>query len=221
MTVPSSHGAPAENDLGFLHVYREPSRPDAPVLLLLHGTGGDEQDLLPLGEMLDPGAGILSPRGKVLERGMARFFRRISEGVFDEEDLRRRAFELTEFLDRARERYGLQGRALLAVGFSNGANIAGGVLLLRPGALDGAVLIRAMVPLVPDPKPRLDGTPVLILNGRRDPLAPPPEGERLASLLREAGARVDLEWIEAGHELTASDVSRAREWISTVGRSRV
>jgi phospholipase/carboxylesterase len=214
VTAPSPHGAPAEDELGFVHIYREPARPDAPVLVLLHGTGGDERDLLPLGEMLDPGAGILSPRGNVLERGMPRFFRRISEGVFDEEDLKRRAEELAGFLHAARNRYGLEGRTLVAVGFSNGANIAGGVLLLHPGALGAAVLIRAMVPLVPDPVPNLEGAPVLIRNGRRDPLIPPAEGERLAGLLRSAGGRVDLEWSDAGHELTMEDVARAREWIS-------
>lgn len=214
-------GGGGGGDLGFVHVYREPSRPDAPVLLLLHGTGGDEQDLLPLGEALDRGAGLLSPRGKVLEHGMPRFFRRIAEGVFDVEDLKLRAGELAVFVAGARERYGLGDRAIEAVGFSNGANIAGGVLLLHPGALDGAVLIRAMVPLVPDPIPDLAGTPVLIRNGRRDPLIAGPEGERLASLLRNAGARVKLEWSEAGHELAMEDVARAREWISMPGRSRV
>jgi predicted esterase len=220
VTAPRARGA-AGDDLGFVHEYREPSRPDAPILLLLHGTGGDERDLIPLGEALDPGAGLLSPRGKVLERGMPRFFRRIAEGVFDVEDLKLRAGELAVFVARARDRYGVGERSVVAVGFSNGANIAGGLLLLHPGAVDAAVLIRAMVPLVPDPLPALDGTPVLIRNGRHDPLAPPSEGERLAELLRSAGARVSLEWCEAGHELTAEDVARAREWISTLGRSRV
>ena len=221
------HGArergddPASGDLGFIHVFREPSRPDAPVLLLLHGTGGDENDLLPLAEMIDPGAGVLSPRGKVLENGMPRFFRRIAEGVFDVEDLKRRADDLAEFLGRARDRYGVRDRTLVAVGFSNGANIAGGVLLLHPDALDAAVLIRAMVPFEPEAPPRLPGTPVLIRNGRRDSMMPPPQAERLAELLRQGGARVVLEWADAGHELTAPDVARARDWISSLGRSRV
>lgn len=216
MTAPGA-GAAAGDDLGFIHVYREPSRPGAPVLLLLHGTGGDERDLLTLGEALDPEAGILSPRGKVLEHGMPRFFRRLAEGVFDLEDLKRRAGELAAFIAAARERYGLGDRAMIVVGFSNGANIGGAVLLLHPGAVDGAVLIRAMVPLVPDPLPDLEGAPILIRNGRRDPLIPPPEGERLASLLRGAGARVKLEWSDAGHELAKDDVARAKEWISATG----
>ena len=221
MTDPRAGGDAAAEDLGFIHEYREPSSPDAPILVLLHGTGGDERDLMPLGEALDAGAGLLSPRGKVLERGMPRFFRRLAEGVFDIPDLKVRAAELAVFLQRARDRYGFGDRLLVAVGFSNGANMAGAVLLLHPGTLDAAVLIRAMVPLEPDRLPALEGTPVLILNGRRDPLAPPPHTDRLAELLRSAGARVELTWIDAGHELTAADVARAREWISTLGRSRV
>jgi predicted esterase len=221
VTDPRARSDAAGDDLGFVHEYREPSRPDAPILFLLHGTGGDERDLIPLGEALDPGAGILSPRGKVLERGMPRFFRRLAEGVFDIPDLKARAAELAAFLQRARDRYRFGDRLLVAVGFSNGANIAGAVLLLQPGTLDAAVLIRAMVPLVPDRLPALEGTPVLILNGRRDPMAPPPQTERLAELLRSAGARAELTWIDAGHELTAADVARARDWISTLGRSRV
>lgn len=212
---------PADDDLGFIHLFREPARPDAPVLVLLHGTGGDEHDLLPLAESIDPGAGVLSPRGKVLENGMPRFFRRFAEGVFDVEDLKRRAGELARFLALARDRYGVRDRALVAVGFSNGANIAGGVLLLHPDALDAAVLIRAMAPFEPDAPPRIEGTPVLIRNGRRDSMMPPPQAERLAELLRQGGARVDLEWADAGHELTESDVARARDWISRLGRSRV
>jgi predicted esterase len=221
VTSPRPASEPAPDDLGFIHVYREPSRPDAPVLVLFHGTGGDENDLLPLGEAIDPGAGLLSPRGKVMENGMPRFFRRIAVGVFDVEDLKLRAGELATFLDRARERYALQERMFVAVGYSNGANIAGGILLLHPAAFDAAVLILAMVPFVPDPFPSLGGMPVLIRNGRRDPTIPPLEGERLASLLGQAGARVDLEWSDTGHELTAPTVARAREWISRLGRSRV
>ena len=223
MTARGVQGAleSARDDLGFIHVYREPTRPDAPVLVLLHGTGGNEHDLLPIGEMIDPGAGILSPRGKVLENGMPRFFRRIAVGVFDEEDLKARAEELAGFLRAARDRYGLAERTLVVVGYSNGANIAGAMLLLHPDALNAAVLILAMVPFEPDPLPNLEGKPVLIRNGRRDPTIPPPNGERLASILRSAGANVELEWNDGGHELTAADVARAREWISSLGRSRV
>ena len=232
MKDPRARGPAASTgeDLGFVHVFREPSRPDAPVLLLLHGTGGDEHDLLPLGEAIDPGAGVLSPRGKVLEHGMPRFFRRIAEGVFDVEDLKRRAGELAEFIRLARLRYGLLDRPIVAVGFSNGANIAGGLLLLQPRELNAAVLIRAMVPFVPDSfrpnspvdeHPRLATPPVLIRNGRRDPLIPPAEGERLATLLRSVGGRVDLEWSDAGHELTTEDVTRAREWISALDEDRL
>jgi predicted esterase len=201
-------------DLNFVHVYEPPADPEAPVLLLLHGTGGDERDLLPLAAALRPGAGVLSPRGKVLEHGMPRFFRRLAEGVFDLEDLERRTRELAVFLARAAEQYGID-RRLVAVGFSNGANIAASLLLLEPGSLAGAVLFRAMVPLVPDPMPRIPGTPVLLSNGRMDPLVPAAETERLAALLREAGADVTLVWQPAGHALTPGDVVQAREWLAS------
>lgn len=202
-------------DLGFVHVFEAPATATAPVLLLLHGTGGDERDLLPLAAGLRAGAGVLSPRGKVLERGMPRFFRRLAEGVFDLEDLRARTHELAAFLGRASEHYGFDGRRLVAVGFSNGANIAASLLLLEPVALAGAVLFRAMVPLVPDPMPVVHGTPVLLSNGRMDPLVPQAETERLAALLRAAGADVTLAWQEAGHQITTDDVAEASAWIST------
>src|SRR5919106_2243449 len=146
-------------DLGFVHRFL-PGAPSLPVLLLLHGTGGDESDLLPLGEALLPGAARLSPRGKVLENGMPRFFRRLAEGVFDLDDLRRRTQELADFVEAAAAAYGLGERRPVAVGFSNGANIAAAMLLLRPGVLSGALLIRPMVPLVPDTLPDLGGMPV-------------------------------------------------------------
>lgn len=204
------------DELGFAHRYVPGTDPDAPPLLLLHGTGGTEDDLLPLGKTLAPGAALLSPRGKVLERGMPRFFRRLAEGVFDEDDLRRRADELAQFLAAAREAYGMRS-APVAVGFSNGANMAAALLLLHPGALGGAVLFRAMVPLTPDPLPDLSGTPAALFAGRFDPMAPPPQTEALAGLLRGAGASVTVQWTDAGHALTAGDVEAAREWMVTGG----
>ena len=201
------------SDLGFDHVYRPPSTPDAPVLLLLHGTGGNEHDLLPLKDALMPDAGVLSPRGQVLERGMPRFFRRLAEGVFDVEDLKLRTHELATFVSQASEHYAFDMNKVVAAGFSNGANIAASVLLLSPRTLAGAILFRAMVPLVPDPLLSILDTPVFLSNGRMDPLVAPAETERLAELLRQAGADVTLAWQEAGHELTPGDVAEAREWL--------
>ena len=209
----------AAADLGFAHRFI-PGAPDKPVLLLLHGTGGDENDLLPLGEALLPGAARLSPRGKVLENGMPRFFRRLAEGVFDIEDLRKRTHELADFVEAAGEAYDLGERRPVAVGLSNGANIAAAMLLLRPGVLDGALLIRPMVPLVPDALPDLRGVPVQINAGQLDPLVPAPQSEALASLLRDAGAAVDLRWISGGHALTREDLDAGKAWFGVSSLSR-
>ena len=199
--------------LGFIHRFTPAARPGLPSLLLLHGTGGKEDDLLPLGERLLPGAALLSPRGQVLERGMPRFFRRIAEGVFDLDDLRRRTDELAGFVDAARASYGLESPPV-AVGLSNGANIAAALLLLRPGTLGGALLLRPMVPLVPDPLPALHGVPVQINAGQADPMVTPDQSEALGSLLREAGANVSLDWIRAGHNLTPSDLEIGTRFLS-------
>lgn len=202
-------------DLGFEHLFQPGTDPTAPTLLLLHGTGGDEHDLIPLGK-LAPGAALLSPRGQVLERGMPRFFRRLSEGVFDIGDLRDRAAALARFIGAASTRYGFNAGNVIAVGFSNGANIASAVVLLHPGILRGAALFRAMVPLVPDPLPRLTGTPLLVSNGRNDPLVSAAETERLVALLRTAGAEVAVEWQLAGHQLTRADLHAAERWLGSV-----
>lgn len=199
--------------LSFTHVYRPPPAPGAPTLLLLHGTGGNEHDLVPLASELLPSAGVLSPRGKVLERGMPRFFRRLSEGVFDLEDLRQRTAELADFVGEASEHYRFDASRVSAVGFSNGANIAASLVLLRPGVLHRAVLFRAMVPLVPDPLPTVASTFVLISNGRVDPLVPVAETERLSALLRVAGVNVSVVWQQAGHQLVHDDIAKARAWL--------
>jgi phospholipase/carboxylesterase len=201
--------------LTFVHHYQPGATRHSPTLLLLHGTGGNEQDLVPLARELMPGAGVLSPKGKVLEQGMPRFFRRLSEGVFDLDDLRVRTMELADFVVDAAQHYGFDAEAVVAVGFSNGANIAGSLLLLRPGVLQRAVLFRAMVPLVPDPPPSLPRTPVLVSNGRSDPLVAVAETERLVALLRDAGADVTLAWQQAGHHLVEDDLARAREWLAS------
>lgn len=199
--------------LGFVHRFAPATRPGLPPLLLLHGTGGNEDDLLPLGERLLAGAAVLSPRGQVLERGMPRFFRRIAEGVFDLDDLRRRTDELAEFVAAARTEYGLLSPPV-AVGFSNGANIAAALLLLRPGTLGGALLLRPMVPLVPNPLPALGGVPVQINAGLADPIVTPQQSEALADLLRHAGADVSLDWLKVGHTLSAADLALGERFLA-------
>jgi predicted esterase len=199
-----------------LHVHRwEPARdPRAPTLLLLHGTGGDENDLVPLAKLVAPGAGWLSVRGNVLEQGMPRFFRRLAEGVFDLDDLHRRTRELGEFVDAASSAYGFTPGRLYALGFSNGANIAASLLLTRPAVLAGGVLIRAMVPFEPETPVQLSGRSVLLSQGRQDPLIPAPGAERLAMILRESGAEVELAWQPGGHGLTQGDVTVASRWLA-------
>lgn len=200
--------------LGFQYQYVPPSgRSDGVTLLLLHGTGGDEHDLLPLGRALLPGAGLLSPRGKVLEHGAPRFFRRLAEGVFDLDDLRRRTVELTQFVTAAVARNGLDAARIMAVGFSNGANIAASVLLSDPATLAGGVLFRAMVPFEPTDKVDLSGKAVLLSAGTADPLIPASGTERLEALLRDRGADVELAWQQAGHGLVEGDVAGAKRWL--------
>jgi phospholipase/carboxylesterase len=198
-------------ELSFIHRFRPATEPARLPLLLLHGTGGNEDDLLSLGQMLSPGSAQLSPRGKVLEGGMPRFFRRRREGVFDEKDVRRRAQELADFIAEARAAYHLA--APIAVGFSNGANIAAAVLQLRPEALAGAALLRPMVPLQDPPAVDLSGKPVLILSGASDPIVPAENAKRLASLLQTAGATVEHRVLPTGHDLSQTDVALSKVWI--------
>ena len=182
-------------------------------LLLLHGTGGNERDLIPLGRELDPNASLLSPRGKVLENGMPRFFRRLAEGVFDLEDLKKRTHELEDFVIAAADRYKIDIHHIIAVGYSNGANIAASMLLLRPEILSAAILFRAMVPLIPDTQPDLGSVRVWIGAGSSDPIVPASETKQLAELLRSAGADVTIRFFQGGHELTQADVHDAQEWL--------
>ncbi|MGY4496297.1 phospholipase/carboxylesterase [Bradyrhizobium sp. GM24.11] len=198
----------------FIHRFEPARDTGSPPLLLLHGTGGDENDLLGLGRMISPGSALLSPRGRVLEHGMPRFFRRLAEGVFDEHDVRRRALELGDFVAEARKQHGIA--APIAVGFSNGANIAAALLVLKPDVLAGAILLRAMVPLSDPPKAELGGKQVLLLSGQGDPIVPASNSARLAALLSEAGARVDHKVLPAGHQLSQADVTLARNWIGNV-----
>jgi phospholipase/carboxylesterase len=206
------------SELGFVHRYIPATigagAAGGVTLLLLHGTGGDENDLIPLGQALLPGAAILSPRGKVLEGSAARFFRRLEEGVFDQEDLALRSEELARFLGLAVASYGLDRDQVFAVGLSNGANIATSVLFRRPGLLRGAVLLSPMVPFEPDAPPDLAGTDVFIGAGRTDPIAPPDQAERLATLLRQSGADVTLHWHPGGHAISNSELEAARRWLA-------
>lgn len=206
--------------LGFVHRYLPPAAGAAPAasttLLLLHGTGGDEHDLVPLGRSLLPGAGLLSPRGNVLEFGAPRFFRRLAEGVLDQADLERRTHELATFVLGATASYALRRDGVIAVGFSNGANIAISLLLRHPELLHGAVLLSPMLPYEPPSLPDLSGTAVFIGAGRADPLVPVEQVEQLAAMLGEAGAEVTLHWEPDGHVIAISEVEAARAWMDAV-----
>lgn len=191
-----------------------PESPPRRTLLLLHGTGGDENDMIPLGRDLDPTAALLSPRGQVLENGMPRFFRRLAEGVFDEEDVIRRADELANFVVAAAARYEFDPQRVIAVGYSNGANIAAAILLLRPELLAGAVLFRAMVPLMPPAAPGLSHARVLLSSGEHDPIVPKENAQRLAGMLRDAGAKVTARFEPTGHALAFGDIEAAKNWIA-------
>ncbi len=206
-------------DLSFVHRFEPGDGADTAsgvTLLLLHATGGDENDLLPLGREISPGAALLSPRGKTLEHGAPRFFRRLAEGVFDHEDLLMRTHELAGFVEAATERYGLDPAKLVAAGYSNGANIAASLTLLHPGLLRAAVLFRPMAPFEPEATPDLAGMPVFIAAGHRDQMIPPDNTERLSEILREAGADVDLRWRDIGHTLTYEEVTEAKEWLAEI-----
>lgn len=204
----------ATNDLDFVHRF-VPGQSDT-TLLLLHGTGGNEMDLLSLGQALAPGAALLSPRGKVLENGLPRFFRRLAEGVFDIEDLIQRTHELADFVESAASTYGFDSHHVVAVGYSNGANIAASTLLLLPGVLNAAVLLRAMVPLEPEQAADLSGVPIFLASGRFDPIVPVSNAERLAALFRAAGADVTLRWQNSGHRLENEEIVDAQKWASQV-----
>jgi phospholipase/carboxylesterase len=205
--------------LSFTHRFEEGVDRNARALLLLHGTGGDEDDLIPLGRMIAPDAPLLSPRGKVLENGMPRFFRRLAEGVFDEEDVRRRADELADFVEAAGKHYGIA--APIALGYSNGANIAAALLLMRPSLLAGAILLRATLPLSQPPSADLTGVPVLILSGAHDPMMSPQGAARLAAVLQQDGAVVAHRTLPSGHELSQADISLAKKWLHSAALSRL
>lgn len=194
------------------HIFQKGTNRNKPTLLMLHGTGGNENDLLPLAGLIDPEASVLSVRGKILENGMPRFFRRLSEGVFDEEDLILRTKELNEFLDEAAEQYDFERSNVVAVGYSNGANIAASLLFHYKDALKGASLHHPMVPRRGIELPDLTGKHVFIAAGTNDPICPAAESEELSSLLQRANANVTLHWENQGHRLTNEEVEAAKRW---------
>lgn len=201
--------------LDFIHRFVPSSNAaTASTLLLLHGTGGNEHDLIDLGRSLAPDANLLSPRGKVSENGMPRFFRRLAEGVFDEADLIHRTHELADFITAAAKQYGFSPDTITAVGYSNGANIAASMLLLRSEVLSRAILLRAMVPLIPEKSPDLTGSRIFLASGLSDPILPIDNARKLASMFRQAGANLTFKEIQAGHQLTSGELDAARVWLA-------
>jgi phospholipase/carboxylesterase len=198
----------------FIHRFQRGESKESPTLLLLHGTGGDENDLLGVGRSIAPRANLISPRGRVLENGSPRFFRRFAEGVFDEQDIRRRADELNDFIGAAAREYELDQAKVIAFGYSNGANIAGAVLMLHPSVLAGAILLRPMTPITPHGYVPLKGKPILIQSGAMDQIAPASEISRLVTLLTENGADVRVKQHHTGHGLTNDDLIDARAWLA-------
>lgn len=194
------------------HIFNKGSNPSKPTLLLLHGTGGDENDLLPLADIIDKDASVLSVRGNILENGMPRFFRRLAEGIFDEEDLVFRTKELYDFLDEAAKKYNFDRNAVVALGYSNGANIAASLLFHYQNALKAAILHHPMVPRRGIDLPDLTDTPVFIAAGKNDPICPPQESEDLKSLMANAKAKVEIHWENRGHQLTLEEVEAAKDW---------
>ncbi len=217
------------NDFGFHHIFVNSSNVSTNssnnkkgydetnktlILVLLHGTGGNEEDLIFLGKEIEPNASILSPRGKVLENGMPRFFRRLAEGVFDIEDLKFRTLELADFIQKCSLHYKFDLNQIIAVGFSNGANIATSILLLRHNILQGAILFRAMIPLVPNPLPDLSTKKILLSAGVNDPIVSRTETENLFRLFQKTNANIMLKWQQSSHNLIQEDILVARKWIS-------
>jgi predicted esterase len=208
-------------DLSFIHRF-VPAEDQASgeTLLVLHGTGGNENDLVGIGQTIAPGAAILSPRGKVLENGAPRFFKRLAEGVFDPKEVRSRAEELARFIRVAITKYGLDASRIYALGYSNGANIASTVMFIQPGLLQGAVLFRPMLVYEPEEMADLSGAGVFISAGRIDPIVPVKSVERLVDLFESSHAEVTLKWQSAGHNLVPSEVREASDWLA-LQRTRV
>ena len=180
---------------------------------MLHGPGGNEDNLLTVGQMLDQKASIIAPRGKVLAYGMPRYFRRVAPGVFDIDDLKFRTGELAQFIQLFCTKHGVDTNTLVAVGYSNGANIAASLILLKPNLLKRVILFRAMLPLVPEQIPELNGTSVFISGGKYDEMIPEKSTLELKDLLLKSGATVKMNWEQCNHALTSDEMSKAREWL--------
>jgi phospholipase/carboxylesterase len=208
------------DDLGFIHRFVAGEDPSVETLLVLHGTGGNENDLIGIGQAIAPGAAILSPRGNVLENGAPRFFKRVAEGVFDPKEVRSRGEELARFIRAAAVTYRLDPSRIFALGYSNGANIASTVMLIEPGIIQASILLRPMVVYDPPEKSDLSGSSVLLSAGRMDPIVPTASVEQLAELFRSANADVTLKWQLAAHNLVPSEVREAAEWLG-LQRARV
>ncbi|MEK3772430.1 alpha/beta hydrolase [Paenibacillus sp. FSL R5-0887] len=203
-----------------IHVFRKGKDITKPTLVLFHGTGGNEQDLLPLAEMLSPDSSVLGIRGNVLENGMPRFFRRLAEGVFDEADLVFRTHEIKQFLDEAAEKYGFDANNLVAVGYSNGANIAGSLLFHYKDIFRAAVLLHPMVPLRNVELPSLEGVSIFIGAGTNDPLITSTETQELEGILQKAGAEVTTHWGNQGHRLSRAEAEAAKDWLQGFSTSQ-
>lgn len=202
--------------LGFTHKFVESKDGNDMVLFLLHGTGGTEDDLIPLAKEINNSAALLSPRGKILENGAPRFFRRLAEGVFDIDDLKFRAAELSDFMEKASDFYKFDLQRVVAIGYSNGANMAATLLLLRPKVVSMAILFRPMVPLVPDTLPDLSNKNIFLSGGLYDPIVPNEDTERLAELFKKCGANAFVHWENSGHELKSEEIVDARNWLSNL-----
>ena len=208
-------------DLGFIHRFvPAEDKTSAQTLVVLHGTGGDENDLIGIGQAIAPGVAILSPRGNVLENGAPRFFKRLAEGVFDREEVRSRAEELSRFIRAAISKYGFNPERVFALGYSNGANVASTVMFIEPGLFRGAIMFRPMVVFEPDEHPDLSGAGIFISAGRLDPIVPTKSVERLAELFEASRAEVTLKWQQAGHNLLPSEARDAADWLA-LQRARV
>lgn len=198
----------------FVHIFKKGN--GKTTFCLLHGTGGDENDLVPIARSIDPHAGVIGIRGNVSENGMNRFFRRHAEGVFDQEDIILQSGNMMAFLQKAAAHYEFTLQHTTFLGYSNGANIATSVLFLHPQIVQSAILLRPMLTLVPDIAPDLSGHKIFIAAGLHDGLVPVEHTNKLADLYRTYGAVVELAWLNAAHGLTREDIEKAKIWYKKI-----